>query len=103
MRTPISLDDDVAAKLKAETCRTGMTFEQLVNDLLRLALNRPRSTPAREPFGIVARDLGTLRTGLTLDNVAALAALAIEHGATLCTTDRDSSRFRGLRIEDPLR
>ncbi len=33
---------------------------------------------------------------------AALAALAIEHGATLCTTDRDFSRFRGLRTEDPL-
>ena len=33
---------------------------------------------------------------------AALAALAIEHGATLCTTDRDFSRFRGLRNEDPL-
>ena len=33
---------------------------------------------------------------------AALAALAIEHGATLATTDRDFSRFAGLRILDPL-
>jgi predicted nucleic acid-binding protein len=33
---------------------------------------------------------------------AALAALAIEHGATLCTTDRDFSRFRSLGTEDPL-
>lgn len=33
---------------------------------------------------------------------AALAALAIEHGAILCTTDRDFSRFRGLRVENPL-
>lgn len=33
---------------------------------------------------------------------AHLAALAIEHGAVLCTTDRDSSRFRGLRTLDPL-
>jgi hypothetical protein len=33
---------------------------------------------------------------------AALAALAIEQGATLATTDRDFLRFRGLRLEDPL-
>ena len=33
---------------------------------------------------------------------AALAALAIEHGATLCTTDRDFSRFRGLTWANPL-
>lgn len=33
---------------------------------------------------------------------AALAALAIEHGATLHTTDRDFSRFPGLKWTNPL-
>ncbi len=33
---------------------------------------------------------------------AALAALAIEHGATLCTTDRDFARFPGLQTVNPL-
>jgi toxin-antitoxin system PIN domain toxin len=33
---------------------------------------------------------------------AALAAIAIEHGATLCTTDRDFSRFDGLSWKNPL-
>jgi hypothetical protein len=33
---------------------------------------------------------------------AHLAALTIEHGAELCTTDRDFRRFRGLQIIDPL-
>ena len=33
---------------------------------------------------------------------AALAALAIEHGATLHTTDRDFSRFPGLAWTNPL-
>lgn len=33
---------------------------------------------------------------------AALAALAIEHGATLVSTDRDFSRFPGLQWENPL-
>ncbi len=34
---------------------------------------------------------------------AALAALAIEHGVTLISTDTDFARFRELRWEDPLR
>ena len=33
---------------------------------------------------------------------AHLAALAIEHGAVLCSTDRDFTRFPGLRIVNPL-
>jgi toxin-antitoxin system PIN domain toxin len=33
---------------------------------------------------------------------AALAAIAIEHGATLCTTDRDFARFPGLKWRNPL-
>jgi predicted nucleic acid-binding protein len=31
----------------------------------------------------------------------ALAVLAMEHGATLCSTDRDFRRFRGLKLLDP--
>jgi toxin-antitoxin system PIN domain toxin len=33
---------------------------------------------------------------------AVLAALAIEHGADLCTNDRDFSRFPELRVVNPL-
>jgi len=33
---------------------------------------------------------------------AHLAALAIEHGLTLCSTDGDFGRFTGLRWENPL-
>lgn len=33
---------------------------------------------------------------------AHIAALAIEHGATLCTHDRDFARFPKLKIEYPL-
>lgn len=38
---------------------------------------------------------------LTTD--AHLAALAVEHGAELCSCDADFSRFPGLRWTDPLR
>lgn len=72
MRTTISLDDDLAAKLKAEMRRTGRPFKQIVNDLLRLSLNRPGSSHPREQFRIVPRDLGALRPGLSLDNVSEL-------------------------------
>lgn len=34
---------------------------------------------------------------------AHLAALALEHGLTLCSTDGDFARFPGLRWENPLR
>jgi len=48
--------------------------------------------------------------GLLLDGQASgplstdahLAALAIEHGATLHTTDRDFARFPALKVVDPL-
>jgi toxin-antitoxin system PIN domain toxin len=33
---------------------------------------------------------------------AVLAAIALEHGARLCTTDRDFSRFDGLEWTNPL-
>jgi len=32
---------------------------------------------------------------------AALAALALEHGVTVCTTDRDFTRFPGLKLQNP--
>jgi uncharacterized protein len=32
---------------------------------------------------------------------AVLAALAVEHGAILCSVDRDFRRFRGLKLMDP--
>lgn len=72
MRTTLTLDDDVAAKLKAEAGRTGKSFKVTVNELLRQALNRKREISAREAFRVDARDLGDLRAGLSLDSTAGL-------------------------------
>ena len=41
-------------------------------------------------------------TGGNLVSDAHLAALAIEHGAELCSADRDFGRFAGLRWTNPL-
>ncbi|MFN2427413.1 MAG: type II toxin-antitoxin system VapC family toxin [Candidatus Binatia bacterium] len=58
--------------------------------------------PAERYWGILAGLLETGQVAGALVMDAALAALAIEHGATLCTTDRDFDRFDGLKVLDPL-
>ncbi|MEW6582742.1 MAG: type II toxin-antitoxin system VapC family toxin [Actinomycetota bacterium] len=73
------------------------------------AVDRLRESPSavsvgpgrrhREIFGRVARDADA-RGSLVHD--AFLAAIAIEHGATFVTTDRDFARFSGLRWRHPL-
>jgi plasmid stability protein len=71
MRTTLTLDDDVAAKLKAESRQAGRSFRDVVNETLRRGLAQRRTAP-RQPFKVTARDLGNLRPGLSLDNVAEL-------------------------------
>ena len=72
MRTTITLDEDVAAKLTSLARRTGRAFRDIVNDTLRRGLARPPASPPREPFTVNTRDMGRLRPGLTLDSVADL-------------------------------
>jgi hypothetical protein len=75
MRTTLTLDDDVAAKLKAESRRAGRPFREIVNETLRRGLTSRRLTVQRQAFNAKVRDLGDLKTGLSLDRVAEL----IEH------------------------
>ena len=60
------------------------------------------AAPSERHWVILADTLerGQARGPLVVD--AHLAALAIEHGATLASTDRDFARFPGLRFRDPL-
>lgn len=51
--------------------------------------------------GLVALAEGAKARGALMMD-AHLAALTIEHGAHLATTDRDFTRFPGLRFKDPL-
>jgi predicted phage gp36 major capsid-like protein len=71
MRTTLTLDDDVAEKLKAEMRRRGTSFKETVNQCLRQGLERPRPEDLARPFRVEARSLG-LRPGVQLDNVAGL-------------------------------
>jgi len=68
-------------------------------------LSRPNVTiigPTERHWQIFSKLLPRSRVRGSLIMDAHLAALAIEHGATLCTNDRDFARFPGLRVEYPL-
>ena len=58
--------------------------------------------PGERHWSLLQRILidGQVRGALTTD--AELAALAIEHGGVLYSTDRDFARFPGLRWVNPL-
>lgn len=71
MRTTLTLDEDVAAKLKSLARRTGRAFREVVNDTLRRGLVGPPAAAARQPFKVEAQDLGP-RAGLSMDNIAEL-------------------------------
>jgi hypothetical protein len=76
MRTTLTLDEDVARKLKAESRRLDRSFRDVVNEILRRGLANPRAkTSARPRFKVQARDLGNLRPGVSLDNIAELIEL----------------------------
>jgi hypothetical protein len=73
--------------------------------VVREWLDRPNVAIA-EPTERHWERLATLATAgqasgaLVMD--AHLAALALEHGAAVATTDRDFRRFPGLRVIDPV-
>jgi toxin-antitoxin system PIN domain toxin len=68
-------------------------------------LGQPRAAilePADRHWAILRALLVDAQARGPMVSDAALAALAIEHGATLCTTDRDFARFPGLSWKNPL-
>lgn len=71
MRTTLTLDDDVAALLRAELRRTGKSFKALVNDLLRSALAFRRNHRTIPRFTVRPRPMGT-RPDLDYDRISEL-------------------------------
>jgi Ribbon-helix-helix protein, copG family len=71
MRTTVTLDDDVAAKLKEEARRQKTSFKEVLNSSVRQGLRA--STPqATEPYRLHPRALRA-RPGVDLDRALALA------------------------------
>lgn len=75
-------------------------------DIVDAILAQPCTTvihPTDRHAAVLRELLAPLGTAGNLTTDAHLAALAIEHGAQLCSCDADFSRFTGLRWTDPLR
>lgn len=75
-------------------------------DLIDGWLDQPCATiihPTTRHAAVLRGLLAPLGTAGNLTSDAHLAALAIEHGAELCSSDTDFARFSGLRWKDPLR
>lgn len=68
MRTTITLDDDVAAKLEAERRKSGRSLRETVNYFLRLGLTA-RPPRIRKKFRV--RDVG-LSIGVEFESAAEL-------------------------------
>ena len=71
VRTTLTLDEDVAERLKSVMKRSGWSFKETVNELLRLGLEAQPPPRRRPAFRVEARDL-KLRPGLDLSNIGEL-------------------------------
>jgi len=72
MRTTITLDEDVAAKLQAEARKSGLPFKQVVNDAIRTGLAVQRRARKLPPFAISEKHLFRLRPGFNYDKIEEL-------------------------------
>jgi hypothetical protein len=71
VRTTLTLDDDLAARLKCETRKSGKSFKEVVNEALREGLAKRPGKEDIPPFKVKARRMG-LRPGLSYDCVGEL-------------------------------
>jgi hypothetical protein len=71
MRSTLTLDDDVMAKLQKEMRRRGVSFKEIVNETLRIGLHSLRDIDEAKPFKVQARELGIIE-GLNYDNIGEL-------------------------------
>ena len=71
VRTTLTLDDDVIAKLRADMRKSRRSFKDAVNETLRVGLALGKRSKAAPRFVVRARDLGR-KPGIELHNVGAL-------------------------------
>ena len=75
MRTTLTLDEDVADKLKRETARSGRSFRETVNLTLRAGLSLKKRVEAEPPFRIDPLPMGVY-PHLDYDNIGELLEVA---------------------------
>lgn len=71
IRTTVSLDDDVLARVKRESLSRGTSFRETLNDLLRAALLGIDHKPRRRALAIRPSHMGH-KPGLNYDSIETL-------------------------------
>jgi hypothetical protein len=71
IRTTVTLDDDVVARVKRESQSRGASFRETLNDLLRGALLGVDNKPRQRTLSIEPAHMG-YKPGLNYDNVESL-------------------------------
>jgi Ribbon-helix-helix protein, copG family len=71
MRTTVTLDPDLAAKLKALARERGVSFKEALNGALRRGLGN-EAAPAKQPYRLRSKPLD-LRGGVDLEHALRLA------------------------------
>ncbi len=72
MRTTLTLDDDVAAKLVSASRKSGKPFKQVVNAAIRRGLLETQAARQSDEFSVQPQRMGALKAGLTLDKTSAV-------------------------------
>jgi hypothetical protein len=75
MRTTLTLDPDVAAKVQRGAKKLCKPLKEVINDALRIGLDSVLNPPASRPYCTEPRPMG-LRQGFSYDNIAELLARA---------------------------
>jgi len=108
-RETVGLSWNVLLAFVRLTTRAGVFRNPVAVDsafeIVNTWLDQPSVTtvePTSQHLRILRDLILPLGTGGNLTSDAHLAALAIEHGAELCSTDNDFARFPGLRWRNPL-
>ncbi len=90
---------------KAHVFASPLTVDEAL-DRVEAWLAQPCSAvlaPTRRHAAVLRDLLAPLGTAGNLTSDAHLAALAVEHGAQVCSSDGDFARFPGVELVNPLR
>lgn len=73
MRTTLTLDDDLAARLKELAFEQDKAFKQVVNETLRAGLRAAQEPPRAKRYRVRAVAMGEARRGVDVDKALRLA------------------------------
>ena len=73
MRTTLTIEDEIARRLKEIAYQTGRTFKSVVNDSLRAGIAGNRNVPAPKPYRLKPAPMGEVVGPYNLDKALLLA------------------------------